>query len=214
MKTFESLRGNSANSLSTPTYDFGSYLSAVQAANWQTNQFNAEQAAINRDWQEYMSNTSHQREMQDLQKAGLNPILAAQSGASTPSGGAASGSDASGAIAGLLGQMISAQTAQAVAERNNAAARLLQVMKQSHDIDMHQRFPDSWPSLGTSVLSALGLSISEIGNFARRLFDSGMFDESKGSSYTYNGKTVKLRPIEDLIIDWLQNAFDKVIKRK
>lgn len=52
---------------------------------------NAEQAQKNRDWQQQMSNTAHQREMEDLVKAGINPLLTAtQSGASTPSGGVGS----------------------------------------------------------------------------------------------------------------------------
>lgn len=38
------------------------------------------------EFQKYMSSTAHQREVEDLKKAGLNPVLSANAGASTPSG--------------------------------------------------------------------------------------------------------------------------------
>jgi hypothetical protein len=61
--------------------------------NRENNAFNAAQNALNRQWQENMSNTAYQRSRADMEKAGINPILAAGGpGASSPSGSAASSS--------------------------------------------------------------------------------------------------------------------------
>lgn len=73
---------------------FGGFLGFLQQQS--QNEFNAQEAEKNREFQERMSSTAYQRAVLDMQRAGLNPALmyggAGASGASTPSGSTASAS--------------------------------------------------------------------------------------------------------------------------
>lgn len=98
------------------------YLNQLQSQSAANNQFNAQQALqqmefqdrsnakamefshheaeLQRGWQEMMSNTAYQRQVKDMIAAGLNPVLGiSNSGASTPSGASASGVTSGGAKA-------------------------------------------------------------------------------------------------------------------
>lgn len=95
------------------------YFSLLGNVASQNNQWSAEQAMKQMEFQERMSNTAHQREMADLKESGLNPILSAKSGATSPSG--AMGNFDSG-ITNAFGEII---TKLLDIQNDNAKANLI-----------------------------------------------------------------------------------------
>ena len=85
------------------------WFNADKQRTWATNEnvlqrdFNAAEAQKQRDWEQYMSNTAYQRQVEDMRAAGINPGLINGSGASVPSGSAASGGAAASGSGSNLG---------------------------------------------------------------------------------------------------------------
>lgn len=98
------------------------------------NSFNAQQVQNQMDFQERMSNTSHQREVKDLIAAGLNPVLSANGGASTPSGSSATADNSTAALkAQMYMQQLNAGVQLAVNRQNVESAQ--KIAKWQNDLN-------------------------------------------------------------------------------
>lgn len=104
---------------------------------------NAYQAAMNRKWQKHMSDTAHQREIADLRRAGLNPILSAKyGGASSPPG--AMGQAPTATASAPAGSTASRPAARSEDEWTPALATAMQYSKNRADVNlMHARATES-----------------------------------------------------------------------
>lgn len=123
--------------------------------------FNAEEAQKNRDFQTWFHGSSHQREVADLIAAGLNPILSANSGASTTSGATASGVTSAGA-SGVVDNSAT----------NSMLNAVMQFAQMENQMDMTRL--SAAAGIQQAQLSAGAMAYSALMNYNAAVYSSNM----------------------------------------
>lgn len=131
--------GPAALALITGGIEAGTNIAGASYSAKQSQKLAREQMAF----QERMSSTAHQREVADLRKAGLNPILSAGSGASSPAGAMGTIPDLSdigsrAVSSGRESYKAHSQVASQSLERQNTKLMQENIRKQAQMLDLQK----------------------------------------------------------------------------
>lgn len=175
--------------------------------------FSAKQASDNRDFQRSMSNTSYQRAAKDLEKAGLNRVLALGGGASTPTGSMASAPDL-GATIGSAYQARNLKTKQdqevqtMKAQEGLLAGQTAKSVQEARLVDA-QADRQEWDNKAADLLNP---AVKKISDKSKELFEEGI-----NSAKAANEAGDWWSSFKSFIPNWLrkkQAEYDQKHKRK
>lgn len=189
---------STANSWSNSAGNKASSISQAAAANanssamdaWrEAATFNAEQARIQREWQERMSNTVYQRSVADMKAAGINPILAAQMGLSTASVG-------SGATASMSSP--NSFMANTYPEQNSA----------STSASNGESWQNSESGLATALTQIAAMLTGALGNIQSGVTVNNILRDFEQSEQKYYENIDKINEKEDKYSEYRKKVTD------